>query len=213
MNDPYSRVYWSVMDDPKFDGIREDVRVFGAWSLMLVVADMAWPAPAFVPPGITGAVLAKLVACRLIDELPGHRYRVHGLAAEREKRSQSARNAAAVRWRSGRNAEPMLDEDEAETRTRRDEIDTPPPPTSGGMRSNGTNPRATRSAPRDTGANQRATGKSVRQIRQARKTGPSAIGDVLRRAAAAGRGQITEAQRMDMDDRDADLGELEAVRS
>jgi hypothetical protein len=126
MNDPYSRVYWSVMDDPKFDGIREDVRLFGSWSLMLVVADMAWPAPAFVPPTVPKACAVRLGAVHLIDLLDGHRYRVHGLDAERDKRSHSARNAAAVRWHSDGNAEPMLDEDEtrrgrAKAEPRRDE--------------------------------------------------------------------------------------------
>ena len=125
MNDPYSRVYWSVMDDEKFDGIREDVRLFGSWALLLGVADMAWPAPAFTPPTVPRRALARLSDCGLIDQLPGHRFRVHGLGAEREKRSDSARNAAALRWHKNRNAEPMLDEDE--TRTRRGIAETDDP--------------------------------------------------------------------------------------
>jgi len=110
------------MDDEKFDGIREDVRLFGSWSLLLVVADMAWPAPAYIPPTVPRKAVARLSANGLIDLMDGHRFRVHGLASEREKRSQSARNAAAVRWQSEgnatRNAEVMLDEDETRTSTR-----------------------------------------------------------------------------------------------
>ena len=120
MNDPYSRIYWSVMDDEKFDGIRDDVRMFGAWSLMLVVADMAWPASAFIPPTIPRACVTRLADVSLIDLSAGRRFRVHGLDAEREKRSHSARNAAAVRWHSARYADPMLDEDE--TRTRQEDL-------------------------------------------------------------------------------------------
>jgi hypothetical protein len=111
---PYSRVYWSVMDDEKFDGIREDVRHFGSWTILLIVADMAYPAPAFIPATVPKASVKALSACGLVDLLSGGRFRVHGLASEREMRSDSGRNAAAKRWHSNGNADPMLDE------TRRD---------------------------------------------------------------------------------------------
>jgi hypothetical protein len=107
---PYSRVYWSVMDDAKFDGIREDVRHLGAWCLLLIVADMAHPAPAFVPASVPKASFRALTECGLIDVLSGGRFRVHGLESERAKRSETARNASASRWHTERNAKPMLDE-------------------------------------------------------------------------------------------------------
>lgn len=99
----YSRIYWSVMDDDKFDGIREDVRLFGAWSLLLIVADMAYPSPAFLPPTVSRSILNRLQEAELVDILPGHRYRIHGLAAERERRSGSARvgGLASARSRLG----------------------------------------------------------------------------------------------------------------
>jgi hypothetical protein len=118
MSEPYSRIYWSVMSDEKFDGIRDDVRLFGSWSLLLVVADMAWPAPAYVPPVVPRAAIARLSDCGLIDLLDRHRYRVHGLDKERDKRSQSARNAAALRWQSNGNAETMPSRGIAETEHR-----------------------------------------------------------------------------------------------
>ncbi len=111
---PYSRVYWTVMDDEKFDGIRENVRHFGSWTMLLIIADMAYPAAAFVPASIPKSSLTALAQCGLVDLLSGGRYRVHGLASERGQRSDSARNAAAKRWHSNGNADPMLDE------TRRD---------------------------------------------------------------------------------------------
>lgn len=117
MERPYSRVYWSVMDDEKFDGVRDDMRLFGAWALLLVVADMAWPAPAFVPPTVPRASVARLVEAGLVVSLDAHRFRVQGLDREREMRSDSARNAAAVRWHRNGNAESMPSRDE----TRRDE--------------------------------------------------------------------------------------------
>jgi hypothetical protein len=88
---PYSRVYWSVMDDPKFDGIREDPRHFGCWCLLLIVADMAWPAPAFPPPAVSKASMKVLVEAGLVDPLTGGRFRIHGLDAERGRRRDAAR--------------------------------------------------------------------------------------------------------------------------
>ena len=100
----YARIYWSVLDDPKFDGIREDVRHFGSWSIMLIVADMAWPAPAYVPSTVPRASFRALVASGLVDELVGGRFRIHGLQSERSARSNAASRAASMRWQSDSNA-------------------------------------------------------------------------------------------------------------
>lgn len=87
--DPYSRVYWRVLNDERFDEIRSDMRHFGSWTLMLIVADMAYPAPAFVPSTVPRASLRKLVDSGLIETLKGGLYHVHGLKAERDRRSPS----------------------------------------------------------------------------------------------------------------------------
>lgn len=121
---PYSRVYWSVMDDPKFDGIRSDVRLFGSWSLLLVVADMAYPAPAFVPRTIPKAALAKLSSAGLIDLLEGHLYRIRGLTAERERRKVAATTRGPNGTRTVPKRDPDGDLDEAEQRQSRDETKT-----------------------------------------------------------------------------------------
>ena len=104
---PYSRVYWEVMDDPMFDGIREDVRLFGSWSLLLVVGDMAYPSPAYIPRTVPKATFARLKECGLVEELSGHRFRVRGMVKERETRSGVGRNASAQRWQSERTANGM----------------------------------------------------------------------------------------------------------
>ena len=131
---PYSRVYWSVLHDSKFDGIREDLRLFGAWSVLLIVADMAWPAPAYAPPTVPRSAMKALTEAGLVDPLTGGRFRIHGLDAERGRRRDAARGApkrdpngtqtggtrdplAAEPSR----AEPSLTEDE--TRTARDPAD------------------------------------------------------------------------------------------
>lgn len=89
---PYSRVYWSVMDDAKFDGIREDCRHMGAWTMLLIVADMAWPSPAFPPPTVSKASMRALVEAGIVDPLTGGRFRIHGLDSERERRREIARS-------------------------------------------------------------------------------------------------------------------------
>jgi hypothetical protein len=104
---PYSRVYWSVMDDPKFDGIREDMRLMGSWLTLLVAADMAWPAPAYPPMIVPKAAVKALVEAGLVDSLSGGRYRIHGLDKERAERASTASANAHKRWDrpdTGRNA-------------------------------------------------------------------------------------------------------------
>lgn len=104
--DPYARVYWRVLDDPKFAEIRSDMRHFGSWTLMLVVADMAYPAPAFVPSTVPKASFRKLVECGLIDDLSGGLYRVHGMKSERERRSPRGTDPDPVRTPTGPAPEP-----------------------------------------------------------------------------------------------------------
>ena len=98
---PYSRVYWSVLDDAKFDAVRSDMRHFGSWCLMLVLADMSYPSPAFVPPTVPRRSLTALADSGLIDLLAGSRYRIHGLDAERTRRSDLARDAVRHRYERG----------------------------------------------------------------------------------------------------------------
>jgi hypothetical protein len=111
---PYSRVYHSIIDDPKFAGVYDDDRRLATWLRLLIVAEQAYPASGNVPTGTHRPSVAALAEAGLIDLGTGSRFRVHGLASERDMRAQSARNAAAVRWHGNGNAGAMLDE------TRRD---------------------------------------------------------------------------------------------
>ena len=99
---PYARVYHSIVDDPKFARVYGDDRALASWLRMLLVADAMYPTSAPLPSKTKAVRL--LIEVGLIVEQPGNRYIVKGLASEREKRAQSARNAAAVRWQSGSNA-------------------------------------------------------------------------------------------------------------
>jgi hypothetical protein len=88
---PYSRIYWSVMDDPKFDGIYEDDAAFALWMRLLMNADALWPAPAPLHRTAKPKALSKLVDAGIVDLLPRDRYRIHGLDAERGRRRDAAR--------------------------------------------------------------------------------------------------------------------------
>lgn len=97
--DPFVRVYYSVMgDDPKFEHVFDDDSRLACWLRLLLVADACYPAAAPLPQGIKKAPLAYLVSVELVDLLPGNRYRIHGLATERERRSERAAASARTRW-------------------------------------------------------------------------------------------------------------------
>lgn len=112
----YSRVYWSVNDDPKFDGIRGDSARFGTWVRLLMVADAVWPSSPTLPRWVRKGHLDALIAAGIVDVLPEDRFRIRGMDAERSARSNAASNAAASRWRMPRQDETSKDE------TRRDEV-------------------------------------------------------------------------------------------
>ena len=96
--DPYVRVYYRIIDDPKFAGVYDNDAALAAWLRLLLAADAMYPAPATLPHGIRRAALAKLTDAGLIDLLPGSRFRLHGLHNERERRTDQARRAARKRW-------------------------------------------------------------------------------------------------------------------
>jgi hypothetical protein len=103
----YVRVYYSVIDDPKFEHVIDDVAVFGTWVRLLLNADAVWPASADIPRWVKASAIRVLSGAELVDIMPGHRYRIHGLDAERNRRSNAASNAAALRWHRNGNAETM----------------------------------------------------------------------------------------------------------
>lgn len=112
---PYSRVYWTAVDDPLFADVWANDRALATWLRMLVLADQCYPSSAPMP-ALTSAV-RLLVDCGLVLERPGNRYSIRGLEKERALRSQSGRNGAAVRWQSERNANALLEEKSKEKKS------------------------------------------------------------------------------------------------
>ena len=125
---PYSRVYWGIVDDPKFASIYDNDRHLATWLRLLLIADQAHPASATLPSGVSRAAVVALSDAGLVSLGTGSRFRISGLDKERAKRSESARNAAALRWESERTAERMPRRDETRrAKDRQDEQSTAEP--------------------------------------------------------------------------------------
>jgi hypothetical protein len=113
-SDPYVRVYYRVIDDPKFKEVFDNDARLACWLRLLLIADATYPMPAPVPAGVKRPALTYLVEVGLVDLEPGGRYRIHGMDPERSRRSALGEAAARKRWdadalrtHSGRNANPM----------------------------------------------------------------------------------------------------------
>lgn len=100
-SDKYSRVYWTIVDDPKFEHVYDDDAALAAWLRLLLIADQAWPASAHLPASCRPKSVKVLVGAGLVVPLPGGRYRVAGLDAERERRAGEQTNGGVVRARTG----------------------------------------------------------------------------------------------------------------
>jgi hypothetical protein len=105
--DPYVRVYYRVIDDPKFRDVFDDDSRLATWLRLLLIADGTYPAPAPIPASTKRSALAHLVTAGIIDLEPGGRYRVHGMEPERSRRSAQAEAAARKRW-DARNDAPAM---------------------------------------------------------------------------------------------------------
>ena len=94
---PYARLYLSVRQDEKFDGIADQPCVMGHYALLLLAAEAAYPEPVAVPRWADQAVLDDLAQRGIIGFLPGDCYIVCGLKTERERRAEQARAAGKAR--------------------------------------------------------------------------------------------------------------------
>ena len=104
---PYSRIYHSIVDDPKFATVYDDDRRLATWLRLLIVAEQAHPASANIPHGTHRASVVALAEAGLIDLGTGARYRIHGLDSERQRRSDAARVGGLASGRSRAVEQPL----------------------------------------------------------------------------------------------------------
>lgn len=126
MDRKYVRVYYDDLIRDYPDVWSDDAQL-ATWLRLLATADPMWPTPPELPRTAKARTLTKLAATTLVDLLGGHRFRVKGLDAERERRAASGRIGAAVRWHSDGNPTPdptaMPRRGRDETRRTEDEND------------------------------------------------------------------------------------------
>lgn len=96
----YQQVPHDIEDDPRFTGLT--LTDWGVYLRLRNLADTTYPDPAPIPRWATDDVLGSLVERELVTPLPGDRYRLPELDAERGE--ESTRNAAASAARWGRDA-------------------------------------------------------------------------------------------------------------
>lgn len=97
--DPYVKVYYRIADDPRFEHVFYDDAALSLWLRMLLLADGSWPASAHLP-ACKPRALKLLTEAGLVEMVGNHRFRIHGMDAEREKTSQHASKASRARWES-----------------------------------------------------------------------------------------------------------------
>lgn len=98
MKSHYARVYFSIWDDPRFSTIIENDGHLATWLRLLLRAEAAWPECVAIPRAISQPSLDALVEAGLVELHPFDTYRIHGLDAERERRSLQGKKAIAARW-------------------------------------------------------------------------------------------------------------------
>jgi hypothetical protein len=104
----YSRIYHTLLDDPKFASVYDDDARWAWYTRLLIAADSAYPAPAPLPRGLPDDVLHDFTELAILIVIRGSHYRVKALQSEREGRATGraaggrARVAGAQRDEHGR---------------------------------------------------------------------------------------------------------------
>jgi hypothetical protein len=96
--DPYVKVYYRIADDPRFEHVFYDDAALALWLRLLLLADGTWPASAHIPASSKSRALKLLVDAGLVELVGNHRYRIHGMDAERSRTAEHAARASQARW-------------------------------------------------------------------------------------------------------------------
>lgn len=93
----FVRVYYDDLIRDYGDVWYDDTAL-AAYIRLLSTADPMWPTPPELPRSVKAKALALLKGRGLVVAMPRDRFGIKGLDAERTKRANAARNAAASRW-------------------------------------------------------------------------------------------------------------------
>jgi hypothetical protein len=96
--DPYIRLYFRVRNDPRFEHVYGCDPCWAAYTRLLFDAEAAFPVPASLPSTLRPHAKAELLAAGIIELRIHGCYVIHGLEAERERRSHQGRAGASARW-------------------------------------------------------------------------------------------------------------------
>jgi general stress protein YciG len=116
---PYSRVYWRFKDE--YSEVFDDPLTLGTWLQLLVFAEGAWPSQPHLPRRVKPRQLAALTGAGLIELMPGDRYRVKGLDAERQRRAEAGRKGGLASGVRRTTVERPFNERSTTVEPRRDE--------------------------------------------------------------------------------------------
>ena len=97
-DDPYSRLYWRVKGDKRFEHVYGCDPCWAAYTRLLIDAEASYPAPASLPRTLKPHARTQLAEAGIIELQPHDCFIVHGLKAERDRRSEAARGSAEGRW-------------------------------------------------------------------------------------------------------------------
>jgi hypothetical protein len=95
-------VRFDIEDDERLAEIYPDDANLGLWLRLLMLADHAWPKPAYIPRSTNKRRLQTLVDAGVVVLVDGDRYHFHGLDAERQRRVDSSKAALDARWHTAR---------------------------------------------------------------------------------------------------------------
>ena len=95
---PYVRIYFEARDDERFAHAYECDTCWAAYSRLLMDAEAAYPTAASLPVSLKRHAKTHLVDSGIIKLRPHDCFVVHGLAAERVRRSHQGAAGAAARW-------------------------------------------------------------------------------------------------------------------
>lgn len=118
---PYSRVYHEIVEDERFREVYGDDAALATWLRLLIIADAAYPTAAPIPRSCKDVPLSRLVDAGLVEMVGEDVFRIHGLVAERERRSKQASEAANTRWHGADHAPVMRQHADADATAMLDE--------------------------------------------------------------------------------------------